>query len=396
VFDDRYTTDRRRPGIPCAILPLLALLCLGGCGGPELSPRHTAQLTAAEVGIQAGKQPVNLVSNQQHIIDVHVHVAGLGYGDSGCFINEGMRKNFRFPFYLLAMDVSEDELRLHGDRVLIEKLSRKVADSRSVTQAVILAMDGYVTEDGRLDKSETQIYVPDDYVARETARYDNLLFGASINPHRKDAINRLRKARHEGAVLVKWIPSIMNIDPSDERFVPFYQVMVELDIPLLTHTGMEKSFANSRDELADPLKLRLPLEIGVTVIAAHIATTGESEGQDNFERILPMFQTYENLYTDISSLTQANKLGYLAKALKVEGLSERMIFGTDWPLQFVPLVLPWYHVNHIGTQAALSVSVIDNKWDKDVALKRTLGVPDAVFERTARVLKINPAPAGGG
>ena len=44
------------------------------------------------------------------IIDMHVHVAGLGYGDSGCFINEGMRNNIRFPFYLWAMDVSEEEI----------------------------------------------------------------------------------------------------------------------------------------------------------------------------------------------------------------------------------------------------------------------------------------------
>ena len=31
------------------------------------------------------------------IVDIHVHVAGLGYGNSGSFINEDMRNNFRFP-----------------------------------------------------------------------------------------------------------------------------------------------------------------------------------------------------------------------------------------------------------------------------------------------------------
>ena len=66
--------------------------------------------------------------------------------------------------------------------------------------------------------------------------------------------------------------------------------MAKLNIPLLTHTGMEKSFANAKDELADPMRLKLPLELGVTVIAAHIATTGESEVQDNFQRILPMIK----------------------------------------------------------------------------------------------------------
>ena len=31
-----------------------------------------------------------------HVIDWHAHVAGLGYGGSGAFINEQMRNNFRF------------------------------------------------------------------------------------------------------------------------------------------------------------------------------------------------------------------------------------------------------------------------------------------------------------
>jgi len=190
------------------------------------------------------------------IVDVHVHVAGLGYGDSGCFINEGMRNNFRFPFYLWAMGVKEEELEQHGDRILFDRLSSRIAASQTVGKAVILAMDGYVTLEGVLDKEQTQIYVPNAYVARETARFDNLVLGASVNPNRKDAIERLRTAHGDGAVLVKWIPSIMNIDPADPRHIPFYQVMVELGIPLLTHTGMEKSFANARDELSDPLRLK--------------------------------------------------------------------------------------------------------------------------------------------
>jgi len=327
------------------------------------------------------------------IVDMHVHVAGLGYGDSGCFINEGMRNNVRFPFYLWAMGVSEDELRQHGDRIVLERLSHRIAASQTVDKAVILAMDGYVSEAGILDKDSTQIYVPNDYVARETARFDNLVYGASVNPNRKDAIERLRTAHHDGAVLVKWIPSIMNIDPAAPRHIPFYRAMAELGIPLLTHTGMEKSFANARDELADPLRLRLPLEQGVTVIAAHIATTGESEGQDNFERILPLFAQYPNLYVDISSLTQINKLGYLARALEVDGLADRMLYGTDWPLQFFPLISSWYHLNHIGVYDAWQVSGIANKWDQDVALKVAFGVPEDVFSRAATLLNI--AQEGG-
>ncbi len=323
------------------------------------------------------------------VIDMHVHVAGLGYGDSGCFVNEKMRNNMRFPFYLWAMDITEDELKSQGDRILFKKISDKIARSRTVNKAVILAMDGFVDEDGSLNREATQISVPNDYVAKESDGYENLLFGASINPNRKDALQRLKKVKKQGAVLVKWIPSIMNIDPANPKLIPFYQLMAKLDIPLLSHTGMEKSFANARDELADPVRLKLPLAHGVTVIAAHIATTGESEGEDNFSRILPMIRQNPNLYVDISSLTQINKRNYLARALKEKGIVEKMIYGTDWPLQFFPLISPWYHSNHISFKDAYHIGGMKNQWDRDVALKVRLGVPDEVFLRSGLLLKQN-------
>jgi predicted TIM-barrel fold metal-dependent hydrolase len=251
-------------------------------------------------------------------------------------------------------------------------------------------MDGVIDENGALDKARTQVYVPNDFVRRETDRYEVLLFGASVNPYRPDAIARLRAVKDAGAVLVKWIPSIMRIDPADPRIIPFYETLVELDLPLLIHVGQERSFGGAADELGDPVRLELALDTGVTVIAAHIATTGKNEGEGNFERLLPLFARYPNLYTDISSLTQINKLGYLYEALRIPGLSERMLYGSDWPLQFFPLVSPWYQIGHVAIGDIREVARLKNKWDRDVALKRAMGVPEAVFARTRAVLKITP------
>ncbi len=322
-----------------------------------------------------------------HVVDWHVHTAGLGYGGSGAFLNQEMRENFRFGFFLRWVGVTERELEAEGDQLVIKRLSEYIARSRFVDQAVVLAMDGIVDRaTGLLDERRTQIYIPDDFVAREVAKYPNLLFGSSINPNRPDAIERLEQAAARGAVLVKWIPSIMDIDPADEFFVPFYRRMAALGIPLLTHTGMEKSFTHARDELSDPMKLLLPLKHGVTVIAAHMAATGQSEGQDNFERLLSILPAYPNFYADISSLTQINRLGYLVRALNIPWTIDHMIFGTDWPLQHFPIVSPWYHVRHIGLVNAWRISGIRNVWDRDVALKRAIGVPDEVFTRVVGIL----------
>ena len=323
---------------------------------------------------------------QTSYLDMHVHIAGLGKRGSGCFVSQEMRKNIRFPFFLWAMGTSIEQLESEGDALLVKNLSQRLVDSKRVGRAVILAMDGVVNQQGELDTALTQVYIPNDFVATETAQYDNLLFGASINPLRHDALTRLDAVHAQGAVLIKWIPAMMHIDPSDKRIVPFYQRLVELGLPLLSHAGQERSFPGARDEFGDPEKLSLPLAIGVTVIAAHLATTGEYQGLTSFKRLLPMFKLYPNLYSEISSLTQINKLGYLVDALQTPGIQERLLYGSDWPLQFYPLIHPLYHLPHIKIGQARAVTQLDNAWDRDVAIKEALGVPEAIFLRSENLL----------
>ena len=86
-------------------------------------------------------------------------------------------------------------------------------------------------------------------------------------------------------------------------------------------------------------------------------------------------------------MTQVNKLGYLALALEVDGLLDRLVFGTDWPLQFFPLVSPWYHLDHISMTTAKSIGTLNNSWDRDVALKVAYGVPEAVFLRSRQLIE---------
>lgn len=317
---------------------------------------------------------------------MHVHAAGIGAGNSGAFVHPELAENWRFPIYLRAFGVTREELENEGDALVIEKISAGVAASKRVARAVVLALDGVVDAAGRLHREATQLYIPNEFVATETARHRNLCFGASVNPYRHDAIDRLDAAHAAGALLVKWIPNIMRIDPGDEAIRPFYARLRALGLPLLTHAGQERSFASARDELGDPRRLELPLSMGVTVIAAHIASTGENDGEDNFERMLPMFERHPNLYADVSSLTQINKRGYLVRALAVPGVGERLIYGTDWPLQFFPLVSPIYHLDNIAWEDMRAVFAIDNPWDRDVALKTALGTPTQVFARSAEVL----------
>jgi predicted TIM-barrel fold metal-dependent hydrolase len=312
------------------------------------------------------------------IVDIHVHAAGIGIG-SDCFVSPALRESYKFGIYLESFGISRAELEEHGDALVIRRIAEGVAASEHVDRAIVLALDGVVDEAGELDLERTEIYIPTAFVAAETARYEQLWLGASVNPFRRDALERLAQAKAAGAKLVKWIPSIQMIDPADPRIAPFYRKLVELDLPLLTHAGQERSFTSARDELADPLRLRLPLELGVTVIVAHIASTGENEGQRDTDRLRPLFAEFPNLFSEISSLTQANKFGYLREALTRPEFEGRLLYGSDFPLINTPLVSAWYFPLNLTRAQMSEISAIANPWDRDVALKRALGTPAGIF-----------------
>lgn len=324
------------------------------------------------------------------LIDPHCHVAGLGYGGSGCFVSPALRDNWRFDFYLRAFGVTREEIVRDGDAVLPARLSALLAGSRHVRHAVILALDGVLDAGGNLDTNRTEFHVPNEFVAAACRRHTNLLFGASVNPHRRDALARLDWAATNGAVLVKWLPSIQQIDPADPALEPFYRRLVAHRLPLLTHTGKEDSFTWSRDEFADPARLELPLQLGVTVIAAHVATPGEHEGERDLDRLARLMTRYTNLFTDISSLTQINKLGELGEALRRPEFSGRLVYATDFPLIHMPLVSPWYFPLNLEFRKMREIAALPNPWDRDVALKQALGVPREVFERGAALVRIPP------
>ncbi len=320
-----------------------------------------------------------------YIIDIHTHVAGIGDGRSGCLVSDNLRNSYKYGIYLKAFGVTEAELKEHGDGLTVKRLSEKLATSREIDAAIVLAMDGVIDATGSIDTQKTELYIPNDFILHETAKYPNLFFGASINPYRRDAITLLHQYAAEGAHLIKWIPSIMDIDPADSALIPFYQTLVELGLPLLTHAGKESSFTWARDELADPERLMLPLSLGVTVIAAHAGAGGESHGAPNHERLQPLFMKYPNLYADLSALTQVNRIGHLAKVLACKSCAGNYLYGSDYPLIETSLVSPWYAMFRIKWKELHRIRKLKNVWDQDVGLKRALGMPEDVFLGAGRL-----------
>lgn len=325
------------------------------------------------------------------ILDMHVHVAGIG-AKSDCAVSPDLRDNWRYTLYLKSFHTNRREIEKLGDPIIIDRIAESLERSEHVDGALLLALDkAYDPVSHEPNDEITEVYIPNDFVNDGCKRHKNLFFGASVNPYRPDWQEELQRVSRNKALLIKWLPAIQHINPSDKTIIPFYRMLKELDLPLLVHTGAERSFSSSHDELGDPRLLQLPLEQGVTVIAAHVATTGKKDGEKYIDRLLPMLEHYKNLYADISSLTQVNKVHYIGKVLSCRDLYPKYLFGSDFPLTNIGigpfrLVSPWYFIPRLSIKQAFTISREENVWDRDFLLKKSLGFPVECFTLPAKLL----------
>src|SRR5438034_4729764 len=144
-------------------------------------------------------------------------------------------------------------------------------------------------------------YVPNDYVLELARQHPEFLPAVSIHPARRDAIEELDRCITEGAAMMKCLPNCHNIDCCNPGYTRFWERMAEAGLPLLAHTGGEHTVPVIRKDYSDPRILKRPLEIGVTVIAAHCATKSGLTDREYFDVFADMTKQFPNLYGDLSA-----------------------------------------------------------------------------------------------
>jgi hypothetical protein len=328
----------------------------------------------------------------KNVVDLHTHVACLDEEQNKCYVHPDFKtkKMFgiinKFDVYMKSFGTNLDELRSRGDIVTVKNLSELIENSKFVKSAIALALDAVYDPLGHVDMERTQVRVSNQFIVNSIGEYKNLFFGASVSPLRPDALARLEWVKKNGAVLNKWIPCIMGFSPAEERFRPFYKKLLELDLPLLSHTGEEHSFLWSVQENCEPRHLELPLSMGVQVIAAHLGTRGSK----NLAQMRQLFSKYKNLWADNSSLTQINKFNHIKLTLE-ENFTGRIVYGSDYPLIGVyalgfPLVSHKYYRFHIPKAWYQAIDAEQNLLDRDIMLKLALGMPVGDLYRVQDVL----------
>lgn len=347
----------------------------------------------------------------ERVWDVHAHLFGNGRSGSGIWVEpeydrpSSIPARIRHAFFMNGGCVGDDEGRL--DQGMVARLVHLVDECPRGAKFMLLAFDFTYDEGGRRREDLTTFAVPNAYARRIAAtRPDRFEWIASVHPNRPDAIEELQAARDGGARAVKWLPPAMGIDLRSPRSLAFYDALERLDLSLLVHVGEEQAVSGARrPELANPLFLRVPLDRGVRVIAAHCATLGEStdldrsrdpakapmaENFDLFARLMAE-RGYEGLlFGDLSAVTQANRAPYLPRLLRMEAWDGRLLNGSDYPL---PGIIPIFSLNDLQAAGVLEERLVPplralrqvNALLFDFVLKRNLRIgkrrlPDSAFE----------------
>jgi len=330
------------------------------------------------------------------VIDMHVHALGLGQEDDGTFVNPE-KLSPRHPFmrfetslYLKATGVKG---LAHFDRDYLEALAARARAFPQPVRLHLLAMDQAYRPDGTPDAARTEFHVPNAYVFEAAAQHPDLFVPVmSIHPARKDAIQELEACAAKGGRLLKWLPNAQAIDPADPRFDAFYRRMQELGVVLLTHAGEERAVAvKDAQALGNPLKLRRPLDLGVTVIMAHCASLGGNADLDhpgqvarNFDLFLRLMEDPKyrgRLFGDLSAITQINRLpAALQTLLARPDFDGRLLNGSDYPLPGVDLIIWTRRLVELRLISAAERKALNEIWKRnpllfDFVLKRTLKDP---------------------
>jgi hypothetical protein len=335
------------------------------------------------------------------VLDSHVHVVGLGIGDTGCSVNDRMRSwlhpvaRVRFAVYRRAAGITDLS---RADQQYLQRLAALARQYTPHGKLLALAFDHAYRDDGSLDEDASEFYVPNDYVLAVRDEHPDVFEAcASIHPYRSDAVAELESVAAKGAKCIKWLPSAMRIDPASDKCDAFFDALARLGIPLLTHAGEERAVdVEDAQKLCNPLRLRRPLRAGVKVIVCHCASSGdgvdEDEGSgptagaaakwvpnlDLFLRLMDEKAWDGLLFGDISALTQFNRCGALARLLQRTDLHHRLINGSDYPMPAINVLAQTGKLESLGILSPAERQAL-NEIDRHNPL-----IFDFVMKRTAR------------
>lgn len=311
-------------------------------------------------------------------IDCHVHICAFTPGHGS--MSDRLINSIPFRFMRWRLGMTTDRT-IQNENNLVALLSR-LLDESDLNAAVVLAFDAVHDRSGRLDVDNTHLYVTNDYVIELAAKNPKFLLGASVHPYRQDAVAEIEKCVKAGARLLKWLPIVQGFNPADRKCLPVYEALAHYNLPLLCHTGGEKSLPNLDTSVADPNLLKPALDMGVKVIMAHCGTRSAPGEVDYVPVFMRLARDYEHCYGDTAALNLPTRWYAYPHLLGDNLVRQKLIHGSDWPI--LPLPNPMEHPLRRACGLLCQRSWIQ----RDILIKRDLGFDAGYWDRAARLFKV--------
>jgi len=322
------------------------------------------------------------VTSWPPVIDGHTHICGMGQGGTGCSISRSLLGSLAFRYLRWKLGLGAFGIPENLDERVRQRLFSDLEAAPSVDYVVLYGHDKVYGPDGRVREELTQMHTPNDYVLRLSREHPKILPGVSIHPDRPDALDELERCAEAGAALVKWLPNSQGMDPADKRHRAFYGAMARLGLPLVAHTGGEHTVAIAWPEYTDPARLELALDSGVTVIAAHSGTKSGLVDPDFYGTFAALARRYPRCYGDTAAFGTPGRMRHVPRLKADPEVLAKTVHGSDYPIP----VSAWWGIRQIPLGSVRRINAIPSILERDVQIKRAVGMPEAHFRTLAGLL----------
>jgi len=242
-------------------------------------------------------------------IDVHTHAE---VGRTG---EDGLRPEWREA----AAKYFGEDAKPTVEEVAVYYRERNMA-------AVVFTVDA-ITQTGRAA-------VRNDEIAEVAAANPDVLipFG-SVDPHREDAVDEVRRLIAEHDVRgFKFHPNIQAFFPNDEAFYPLYEAIQEAGVPALFHTGHSGIGTGLPGGGGIRLKYSNPMYVDdvavdfpeLTIVLAHPSFPWQDEA-------ISVALHKRQVYIDLSGWSPKYFPPQLVRYANTQ-LRDRVLFGSDFPM----------------------------------------------------------------
>ena len=255
---------------------------------------------------------LNLNVDDLVAIDTHVHIEVDDHGHNALsdVLVEAASKYFKTDGPRPTLDVIAEMYR-----------ERKMA-------AVVFTVDATTSLGGHQPNSTEEI------VAGAIRNNDVLIPFGTVDPLQgKAAIDRARRQFEDlGVRGFKFHPTLQNFDPSDEAFFPLFEVIEQMEVPIVVHTGQTGIGSGlpgghglrlglSNPMLLDTVAARFP---ALDIVMAHPSVPWQEEA-------LAVATHKANVWIDLSGWSPK----YFPESLVRQAnsiLQNKVLFGSDFPL----------------------------------------------------------------